>query len=131
MCDKDREIIRQLQEENTLLREENGRLKARIEELERLLASYENAHTPPSLGRKFKKKPENPSHKPGRPSGRKGSTRPRPKPDRVVNVTKEECPYCKSPLGEPVEVESRIIEEIPEPQPVIVTEFRVAHYMMQ
>jgi len=31
-------------------------------------------------------------------------------------------------LGEPVKVESRIIEEIPEPQPITVTEFRLAHY---
>lgn len=51
MCDKDKQIIRQLQEEITLLREENERLKVRIVELERLLASYESAHTPPSLGK--------------------------------------------------------------------------------
>ncbi|MHC1610204.1 MAG: IS66 family transposase [Candidatus Methanospirareceae archaeon] len=111
-----------------MLREENERLKARIEELERLLASYENAHTPPSLRKKSNKKPKSSYRKPGRPPGHKGSTRPQPKPDKVVNVTEEKCPNCNSPLGEPIGVESRIIEDIPEPQPVTVTEFRIAHY---
>jgi transposase len=31
-------------------------------------------------------------------------------------------------LGEPVKIESRIIEEIPIPKPITVTEFRLAHY---
>ena len=45
------EIIRQLREQNELLRLENEMLKARIRELEARLAKYENAHTPPSLRR--------------------------------------------------------------------------------
>ncbi len=45
------EIIRQLREQNELLRLENEMLKARIRELEARLAQYENAHTPPSLRR--------------------------------------------------------------------------------
>ena len=40
------EIIRQLREQNELLRLENEMLKARIRELEARLAKYENAHTP-------------------------------------------------------------------------------------
>jgi hypothetical protein len=128
VCDKDKQIIRQLQEEINLLREENERLRARIEELEKLITSYENAHTPLSLGKRSSKKPKNSYRMPGRPRGHKGSTRPQPKPDKVVNVTKEKCPNCNSTLGEPIGVESRIIEEIPEPQPVTVTEFRIAHY---
>ena len=45
------EIIRQLREQNELLRLENEMLKARIRELKVRLAKYENAHTPPSLRR--------------------------------------------------------------------------------
>ncbi len=31
-------------------------------------------------------------------------------------------------LGDPFSVETKVIEEIPEPQPVIVTEYTIAHY---
>jgi len=55
-------------------------------------------------------------------------TRPPAKPDKHVEVTTERCPDCGTELGDPFRVESRIIEEIPEPQPVIVTEYKIAHY---
>jgi BMFP domain-containing protein YqiC len=54
------EIIRQLREQNELLRLENEMLKARISELEARLANM-NAHTPPNLrrGRNLKKDKNN------------------------------------------------------------------------
>jgi len=85
-------IIRQLERENELL-------KARIEELEKPIAFYENAHTPPSLRRGFcggtngKNLEKSGGGKPGRKKGHRGVTRPQP-----------------------------------EPQPVIVTKFKIAHY---
>ena len=100
-------------------------LEKRNAELEARLAKYENAHTPPSL-REKRVKPK--SCSPGRPKGYKGSTRPTPEPDETMDVTIDECPNCHSLLGEPVKVESRIIEDIPEPMPITVTEFRLAHY---
>ncbi len=106
------------------LLERIAELEKRNAELEARLARYENAHTPPSLQEKRQTKPG--SNPPGRPKGYKGSTRPTPEPDRIIGVTLEECPSCHSPLGEPVQVESRIIEEIPEPQPITVTEFRLS-----
>jgi len=39
------------------------------------------------------------------------------------------CPDCGSELSTPFRIESKIIEEIPEPQPVMVTEYRMAHYI--
>lgn len=101
-------------------------LEKRNAELDAKLARYENAHTPPSLGMKI---PRLENHgRIGRPPGYKGSTRPVPEPERTVNVTAKECPHCHSPLGKPMRIESRIIEEIPEPMPVKVTEYRLAHY---
>jgi hypothetical protein len=47
----DGEVIRQLMDTNEQLRRENELLRARIKELEALLAKYENPHTPPSLRR--------------------------------------------------------------------------------
>jgi len=121
--DKD-EIIRQL-------KRENKSLKACIKELEAKLAMYENAHTPPSLKRGGKRKKDQNKgggNKPGQKKGHKGVTRPPAKPDRQVEVTKDRCPDCGTELGDPFSVETKVIEEIPEPQPIIVTEYKIAHY---
>ena len=123
------EIIKQLREQNEQLRRENELLKAKIRELEARLARYENAHTPPSLrrGRNLKKDKDN-KGKPGQKKGHKGLTRPYAAPDSLVEVTADLCPDCGAELGIPFRIESKIIEEIPEPQPVIITEYKIAHY---
>jgi transposase len=141
--DKD-EIIRQLQESNNQLRQENELLKGRLEELEsRLayyegliadlearLAKYENAHTPPSLRRgNNRKNDQSEKGKPGQKEGHKGLTRPNAKPDKQVQVTRDRCPDCGAKLGSPFRIESKIIEDIPEPQPVTVTEYKICHYI--
>ncbi len=138
------EIVRQLQESNDLLKRENELLKGRLEELEaRLayyegliadlevrLAKYENAHTPPSLRRGGNRKNDrNEKGKPGQKPGHKGLTRPIAKPDKQVNVTIDRCPDCGTKLGDPFRVESAIIEDIPEPQPFTVTEYKICHYI--
>ena len=126
--DKD-DIIKQLLEQNEQLKKENELLKARITDLESKLAQYENAHTPPSLrrGRNLKNDVGN-KGKPGQKTGHKGVTRPLATPDSQVEVTADRCPDCGAKLGTPFRIESKIIEEIPEPQPVMVTEYRIAHY---
>jgi len=92
---------------------------------------YENAHTPPSLkrnGNRKKDQNESGGKKPGQKKGHEGVTRPPAKPDKHVEVTKDRCPDCGTELGAPSSVETKVIEEIPEPQPVIVTEYKIAHY---
>jgi len=123
------ETIKQLQEQNEQLRRENELLKAKISELEARLAKYENAHTPPSLrrGRNRKKDKDN-KGKPGQKIGHKGVTRPNAVPDSQVEVTADRCPDCGAKLGTPFRIDSRIIEEVPEHQPVTVTEYKIAHY---
>jgi len=106
-------------------------LKTRIQELEAKLAQYENAHTPPSLrrGRNRKKdQDKNDKGTPGQKIGHKGVTRPYATPDRQVEVTMDRCPDCGTDLGAPFRIDSKIIEEIPEPQPIMVTEYKIAHY---
>jgi transposase len=118
------ELVEQLKNENELL-------KAKIIELEARLAQYENAHTPPSLrrGRNRKKdQDKNDKGKPGQKVGHKGLTRPYATPDRQVEVTMDRCPDCGTDLGAPFRIDSKIVEEIPEPQPIIVTEYKIAHY---
>ncbi len=128
--DKDA-IIKQLQDAIDQLKRENKSLKTCIRELEAKLAMHDNAHTPPSLKRGGKRKKDQNTgggKKPGQKKGHKGVTRPPAKPDKQVEVTKDRCPDCGTELGNPYIVESKIIEEIPEPQPVIVTEYKIAHY---
>jgi len=125
------ETIRQLMELNEQQRHEIELLKARIKELEARLAKYENPHTPPSLRRGGKGRQEQNEGglgKPGQKIGHEGVTRPHAKPDRQVEVTADRCPDCGTGLGNPIRIESKIVEEIPEPQPVIVTEYKIAHY---
>jgi transposase len=125
------ETNKQLHEENGQLKRENELLKAKIRELEARLAKYENAHTPPSLrrGRNRKKdQDKNNKGKPGQKVGHKGLTRPYATPDRQVEVTIDRCPDCGTDLGAPFRIDSKIVEEIPEPQPIIVTEYKIAHY---
>jgi transposase len=125
------ETIKQLQERIKQLELENELLKAKICELEARLAQYENAHTPPSLrrGRNRKKDQDKKNNgKPGQKIGHKGVTRPYAAPDRQVEVTIDLCPDCGADLGAPFRIDSKIIEEIPEPQPIIVTEYKIAHY---
>lgn len=126
------ELIRQLQNENDQLKREIEFLKGHIAYLEARLAQYENAHTPPSLkrgGNRKKNHNEGDKGKPGQKVGHEGVTRPTAKPDRQVHITKDFCPDCGTKLGDPFRIESKIIEEIPEPQPVIVTEYKIAHYI--
>lgn len=101
-------------------------MEKRIAELEKRLAAYENAHTPSSR-KIFKQRPRQSNGKIGRPEGIKGTTRTFPKPDRQVEKKFDNCPECKGRLKF-LYKESKITEDIPKPQPIIVTEFIVNHY---
>ena len=103
-------------------------LEKQVRDLQRRLERYENAHTPPSLRWKTAKPKKLGGGKVGRPRGHEGVTRPQATPTETVPLKLKKCPHCSSRLGKPVKVESRIIEEIPEPRPVKVTEFLVHHY---
>ena len=101
--------------------------QAKIEELEKRLLAYENAHTPPSQQRKYPKRGKS-NNKIGAPKGHPGTTRPTPKPNRFEELKLCNCPKCSKKLGEPTHIEKKIIEDIPEPQPPIVTQFTIYHY---
>lgn len=126
--EKENAELRKLCLRITQLEEENAELKKKLLELENKFLAYENAHTPPSKQRFPPKREGERSGKIGRPPGAEGSTRPTPKPDETVEVKRDFCPSCRKPLGKPNFFESKIVEEIPEPQPVKVTEYKLAHY---
>jgi len=93
------------------------------------LLFYENPHTPPSKSRKFlKKKEQKTPAKLGAPKGHAKYERPVPKPTKSVIYTEETCPHCQSNLGQPFKTQRVIEEEVPDPQPIEVTEHLISHY---
>ncbi len=125
-----RDLIRGLISQNNLilnLQELLDKQHVEIEELKRRLLAYENAHTPPPQQRKYPKREES-NNKVGAPKGHKGVTRSTPKPDKFEELQLCNCPKCIKTLGKPIYTEKKIIEDIPEPQPLVVTEFTINHY---
>lgn len=105
-------------------------LEVRLAELERRLLAYENAHTPPSQqkGERHYPQAERSPQKRGAPVGHEGTTRPQPTPTETKTLALISCPECHTTLIKPTRVERRVIEELPEPQPIRVIEFFVPHY---
>ena len=126
------EIVAELKSDN----EEKAKIIAEqtklIEELKAKLAKYDNPHTP-SSAQKYKKNSEskNSSKKRGAPKGHRGATRPTPEPDRVVEVTADQCDQCGSTNLEECGVEKQVIEEIPPPPKIEVIQFNRHKYKCQ
>jgi len=110
------------------LEAENAFLKQRIEELEKRLLAYENAHTPPSLLRKKNPPKQKPVGKLGAPVGHPRYERKEPEPTGSVEYIEETCPHCTTQLGLPFKTVRKLVEEIPEPQPIEVIEHLINHY---
>src|SRR3954454_15814681 len=126
-------VITALQAENALLRAENAALLGRLAELERCLGlNSRNSGKPPSSDG-LKKPPRVSSLR--EPSGRKtggqtgppGETLRRPEtPDATINHYPKACAACGEPLTEAMAIGhvARQVFDLPEPQPLIVTEHR-------
>ena len=112
------------------LKQEIEGLKKRISQLEKKLRAYENPHTPSSMQR-FKSNTSwrNPPGRRGAPPGHHGATRTVSEPDEIITVTMDQCPRCGSYLGNPVDVESRTIEELPPPPKTRVTRYDLHKYV--
>ena len=111
------------------LEQENQDLKEKIKDLEKRLVYYENPHTPPSAIKISKKKTQDGKKsdelgKRGAPKGHRGATRPKPKPDEIIDVTANKCEQCGSRNIQPLkEVTKNIIEDFLPPQKIKVTQF--------
>lgn len=102
-------------------------LQKRVTELEARLCAYENPHTPSSKLR-FKQRPREPSGRLGAPKGHPKWEREQPEPTETIEHSETECPHCRHKLGKPVKTDRRVIEELPEPQPIRVSEHLINHY---
>lgn len=55
--------------------------------------------------------------------------RSKPIPTLTVEYSEDECPHCSAKLNSPTETKSIIEEEIPEPQPLKITEHKINSYV--
>ena len=126
------EIVAELKSDNEAKAKIIAEQAKLIEELKAKLAKYENPHTPSSAQR-YKKNSEskNSSKKRGAPNGHRGATRPTPEPDRVVEVTTDQCELCGSGNLEECGVEKQVIEELPPPPKIEVIQFNRHKYKCQ
>lgn len=124
------ETIIQLQERLNGLEQEKNALEKKVANLEKRLKLYENPHTPPSMQttKKREKDSKDRNGKRGAPKGHRGATRKRPVPDEVIHVIMKQCPKCNHRLGEPIATETNIIEEMPPPQKIKVTQYELDVY---
>lgn len=123
-----RQRVRELEAENALLKSTVEKYEKRIEELERRLLAYENAHTPPS--RRYKpRQPPVEGGKRGAPDGHDGATRSTPAPTLQVEHKLDRCQHCQGMLGRPYDKLSYLVEEVPEPRPIEVTEHILPQYI--
>jgi len=119
-CENCKPLFEELQKRTMQLEQKNR-------ELERRLLAYENAHTPPSQQRKYPKR-ERSGMGVGAPKGHEGVTRPTPAPNKFEELKLVSCPKCNKQLGRPRSIKKKIIEDIPDPQPLIITQFTIPHY---
>ncbi len=110
------------------MRKEKEALEQENKELKRILTVFINPHTPPSKQVFKMRTHQASSNKLGAPCGHKGATRKTPEPNEVVNHFLKRCPRCNDVLCKPFDFEERIVEEIPEPQPVKITKHIISFY---
>ena len=108
-------------------------LLEKIKKLESKLSYYENPNSPPSSDsiywKKQKKERQSTSpSKPGQKDGHNGTTQSF-RPTRTINHTVEKCSKCGSKNIIQTTQQSRIIAEIPKPQPITVTKHVIPSYL--
>lgn len=115
MCNLPESHVRQILEENQVLRK-------RVDELEKRLRLYESPHIPSS--KRIIKEPEEPREpmKRGAPEGHMGATRKKPRPNRIIELKPERCPNCRSKDVDVLHNRTKTVEDIKIIK--IVTEFK-------
>lgn len=105
-------------------------LAQKVEDLERLLKAFDNAHTPSSKQKKRNTKPRDPNQPrfPGKPQGSNGGGIQLPPLDDVVDHTLDTCPVSGLPVGLPVGCRKKTVIDFPD-KPIRVIEHRIWQYI--
>jgi len=125
------EVCEQCRPAYEKLEKEVAELRKYVQSLEAQISRFMNPHTPPSIARTYRKQhsdDDKPKGIHGQKPGHEGTTRKQPEPQRHITALADKCASCDTELPKPKFFEKRIIEEIPKPQPILVTEFLIAHY---
>jgi transposase len=126
-------VVRLIAERDAAIQRQQELEKENIE-LKKRLVFYENPHTPPSQ-RTLKKKEKSTGEKKkrGAPKGHRGATRVVPPPEEVVDVSAAQCPECHRHPGDPVAMDTHVVEDIlpPRVQRVKVTQYDLHDYKCQ
>lgn len=112
-------LILQLNSENEQLKTQ---LNEKEKELQKPVKTPINSSVPPSAGRKGKRPKTTSGQKRGAKAGHPGKSRPRSKPDVVIECHLDNCPECGADLSETEQKlvgRSQVIE-IPPIEPVVV-----------
>lgn len=97
-----------------------------IADLEKRLLVYENAHTPSSLSRRKREPREKTGNPSGAPKGHEGTTRPVPEPNKIVEAKPaKRCAGCNAKLGKPTSFLERLITDLQDILPLLITLFRL------
>ncbi|KXA92825.1 hypothetical protein AKJ64_02095 [candidate division MSBL1 archaeon SCGC-AAA259E17] len=64
----------------------------------------------------------------GRKPGHKPAWRKKPDPKEEIDVTQDKCEDCGNPLGDPTDSHTRMIEDVPDPEPPTATQFNIFEY---
>ncbi|SEP34016.1 Transposase [Halorientalis persicus] len=121
----------EFKQENQQLRQENKRFRAKVR-------WNEEPHTPPSKDQSEQEESSSSDEDDEQPctdggtSGRKSGHDPEwrdvPDPDREIEATCDCCPECGEAFDESAGVSPRLVEELPDPQPLEVPQYNWNHY---
>ena len=127
------EVIQHIKKQESIIQDlekENQELKEKIDILEKKLVYYENPHTPPSArklseGKVQDEEKSDEMRKRGAPKGHRGSTRLKPEPDEIIDVTADKCEKCGSKNIQPLkDVHKNTIEDfVPTEKKIKATQF--------
>ena len=102
-------------------------LEKRLNEIEKFIKAFDNAHTPSSRKDKKSKPPKQDGRFPGKPKGSNGGGIRMPPADKSEEHSLNVCPYCKDPLGDPFKKTIQKQLDLPE-KLAICTEHIINHY---
>jgi len=120
-----RQRVAELERANAELGQQVARLQKRVGDLEALVRRI--ADDGPARPDRPPPGRDGPRGPPGAREGHEAHHRAPPILDEEVDVTTARCPDCASPLGDPIEVRTRVVEDLV-PARLRVTRYRVHRY---
>jgi transposase len=101
--------------------------KDKIDEFEKFIKAFDNAHTPSSKKKKKSNPPKQEGRFPGKPKGSGGGGIHMPKPDLMQKHSLDSCPTCNNSLSDPIKQTVQRQLDLPR-KLAVCTEHTINHY---